>query len=345
MEKLRGLDACELVDSGILFRRHPVGRLKKFRQICPPSIFRSSAVLSHLFALLVTIPWCLRFQPHVCVGISLLPHSVLAKLGQIFCRAKFVTWLIGTDIYLHLAQRWWGKLLRSRIASASCTITMGSGSNRMLESMGWPSRNLIVGRNAYDLSDYLENQAEKQWDIIYTGRLDRAHKRISLLLQAVAEMRTSCPSVRCAIVGKGPDRKRLEGICNSLRLHSNVEFLGFRPDIPELLNKSRILVMTSAWEGLPSSIVESFALGLPVVVADVGDISDIVINGENGILINSVCPAEYARAVLKILESPETYHRMSYSAKKAGEGLRREIDNGFSTARWQQAIVKAGLLE
>ena len=340
LEKLRGLDACELVEGGLVFRRYPVKGLKKFRQINPPSIFRSSALLSHLYALMVTAPWCLRFRPHVCIGISLMPHSVMAKLGQAVCRSKFVTWFIGTDVYVELAQKWWGKLLRKPMANASCTLTMGSCSNKMLASMGWPQERLLVGRNDYDFSEYKETGAENEWNVIYTGRLDRTHKRLSLLLYALTEVKKSYPAIRCAIVGEGPDRKRLEEMCRSLGLHSNVYFLGHRHDIPALLNRSRIIVMTSAWEGLPSSIVEAFALGLPVVSSNVGDISDVVDSGDNGFLVNSNNPSAYSEAILRILDHPELYSEMSKSAKQTGQRIRRAIERGESAMRWRQAIEK-----
>jgi glycosyltransferase involved in cell wall biosynthesis len=343
LEQVSGLDACDMMESGLLFRRYPVKGLNKFRQVCPPKFLRSLALFSHLYALFISVPLCLWYRPHVCVGISLMPHSVLAKLAQLTCRAKFITWFIGTDIYAQLAQKWWGKLLRIPMSKASCTLTMGSGSNKMLEKLRWPPQNLLIGRNAYDLSEYTETSECKKWDIIYTGRLDRKHKRLDLLLRTVSEMCISRPSTICAIVGDGPDRERLEGICKSLGLESNVEFIGYSNDIPSLLNQSRTLVMTSAWEGLPSSIVEAFALGLPVVASDVGDISDIVTSGENGILVDSDRPEDYAEAVLHILMEPGVYAQMSLSAKQTGENIRKEMDSGVWVKRWEQALKRAGL--
>jgi glycosyltransferase involved in cell wall biosynthesis len=338
LEKLKGLNDCEIVESGVLFRRHPLAGLKKFHQVCPPPVLRSSAALSHLFALLVSIPCCLRFKPDVCIGISLMPHSVMAKVTQVFCGVKFVTWLIGTDIYLHLAKKWWGKLFRKPMASASCTLTMGSGSNKMLESMGWHPAKLLVGRNAYDLSQYENIAREKQCDLIYTGRLDRQHKRLDILLGSVAELRKSYPSVKCAIVGEGPDKKRLQDICRYYSLEANVDFLGHLQDIPGLLGRSRILVMTSAWEGLPSSIVEAFVLGLPVVASNVGDISDIVQDRVNGVLVDSACPENYASAMLWLLENHEIYERISIAAKQTGEVIQKEAEAIEPIKTWLQAI-------
>lgn len=342
LEHIKGLHDCDLVGAGILFRRRPVRGLETFRQVCPPAFLRSSAALSHLYVLLVTIPWCLRFRPDVCIGISLIPHSVLAKLGQIACGARFGNWLIGTDIYVELAHKWWGRLLRRPMTSTAFTLTMGSGSSKKLETMGWSRDRLLVGRNTYNFADYSDDTTgmEKEWDIIYTGRLDRAPKRIGVLLHAVNKLKASHPDVRFAIVGEGPDRARLEGISRSLNLESQVEFLGHQTDIPGLLYRSRILVMASAWEGLPSSIVEAFACGIPVVAPNVGDISDLVVNNDNGILVDSDRPRDYARALVRLLNDQEVYRGMSKEAQKTGDRMRHEIQENEPVQRWAKALQK-----
>ncbi len=340
---LKGLDECPLVESGILIRRRPVEGLAKFRQLCPPEALRFSAALSHLYALLITLSLCVRFRPDVCIAISLLPHGVLAKLGQVLCRAHFVNWLIGTDMYVHLAGTWWGKLLRGPISGASCTMCMGSVSKRRLEAMGWKPGQVIVGMSAYDFSDYREPSAHKRWDVTYTGRLNRKQKRVGLLLRAVERISTSRPSVRCAIVGDGPDRRRLERMRDALGLQKNVEFLGHRSDIPNLLSMSRILLMTSAWEGLPASIVEALVSGLPVVAPKVGDIGDVIADGRNGVLVDSDRPVDYAKAVLQLLDAPDLYRHMSACAKRTGRRIQEEVEAGAPLARWELALRRTGL--
>lgn len=341
LEKLRGLQECDMVEEGLLIRRHPVEGLESFTQICPPALLRFSAALSHLYALLITIPACMRFRPHVCVGISMMPHSLLAKLGQVASGARFVNWVIGTDLYLELRDTWWGRALRPLMRSAWATLCMGSQSKEELVSMGWQPDRVFVGRNAYDLSAYEDRSAEVTWDVIYTGRLDRGHKRLHLLLRAVAAARDRGHELDCAIVGKGPDRDRLERIRDDLGLNQRVQFLGYRSDIPELLNRSRILVMTSAWEGLPASIVEAFACGLPVVTSEAGDVRDIVDDGENGYIVTSDEPKDFAEAIIRTLTDSDLYARLSASAHETGEHLRREQREGVPAKRWSRALERA----
>jgi glycosyltransferase involved in cell wall biosynthesis len=277
----------------------------------------------------------------VCVGISLSPHAVFAKIGSIACRAKTINWFIGTDIYFRLNNSRWESIFKCLVKNASCTMTMGSRSTKLLATMGWDKRKILVGRNAYDFTDYQDGKDKIQWDVIYTGRLDRWDKRIDLLILAVSELCKFNPSLKCAIAGEGPDRQRLERICNSLCLDSNVAFLGHQKDIPGLLSQSRILIMTSAWEGLPASVVEAFVMGLPVIAANVGDLSDLVVHNQNGILINSADPLDYAKAILRLLENDEEYDRMRFLAKRTGENMRKEMETGIPVVRWQHALEMA----
>lgn len=346
LEHVSGLDGSELVRDGILFRQHPVAGLKKFRQICPPKPIRFSTILSHLYAFLAGIVVSVFARPDVCIGISMIPHSICARIAQTLTGSKFITWLIGTDMYVHLPQTWFGKkILAPLMRSADCTLCMGQNSKKLLTSLGWDGEKTIVGRNAYDFSDFFatpprERWENGEWDIIFTGRLDRYHKRVHLLLQTVAELKKEKADVTCAIVGNGPDYGRLQKIRKLLDIKENVSFLGHRKDIPDILNNARIFVMTSAWEGLPSSIIEALVCGLPVVTSTAGDVADIIENDVNGILVPLDRPGDYARAILSLLRDRDLYESMSCNARRTGEDMVKQIANGESARRWTVALRK-----
>lgn len=347
LEHLRGLDECNLVSKGLLFRRFPIDGLQKFRQVCPPRFLQHSYILSHIYAFFASVISCIAFHPDVCIGISMLPHSVMAKIAQCLTGSKFVTWLIGTDMYVEIHRGWTGrKLLLPMVRSATSTLCMGQYSKSVLLSLGWNDKRVIVGRNAYDFSNFYalspkERWKKGKWDIIYIGRLDRYHKRVDLLLGAVAEMKKQRSCVSCAIVGDGPDYKRLKELTYSLDIVENVFFLGHRNDIPHLLNESRIFAMTSSWEGLPSSIVEAVVSGLPVITSNVGDVGDIIKDAINGILLQSEKPADYAKAIMNFLNNHALYEAMSHESKQTGETIMKDINFGESRKRWETALCKA----
>jgi L-malate glycosyltransferase len=112
-----------------------------------------------------------------------------------------------------------------------------------------------------------------------------------LLLNAFLEVAHECDNVKLAIIGRGfdddPDNTEFQ-ITSFIKEHNlkeKVLMLGYRSDIPKLLAILDIFCLCSSMEGLPISIIEAMASGLPVVGTKVDGIVDVIQNGENGFLI------------------------------------------------------------
>lgn len=87
-----------------------------------------------------------------------------------------------------------------------------------------------------------------------------------------------------AFAGLGPELERVRSLAERLGVSSQVHFLGFRTDVPKLLRAATALVLPSEREGLPRSIMEAMAMGIPVIGADVRGIRDLVESGA-GVLV------------------------------------------------------------
>ncbi len=97
------------------------------------------------------------------------------------------------------------------------------------------------------------------------------------------------PDAKFLLVGDGPGRKRLHQMVDEMGL-KNVIFTGFLPDVKEVLEVADISVLSSWSEGIPQSLLQSMAAGVPVVATRVGGVPEVVIDGENGFLID---PGDY----------------------------------------------------
>lgn len=102
-------------------------------------------------------------------------------------------------------------------------------------------------------------------EFLVIGRLHH-QKNIPLLLRAWAL--AAIPDGRLRIAGDGPMRAQLEALADQLGISGSVEFLGFRRDVPALLEESDCLVLSSDYEGLPAVVLEAFAAGRKVVSTD-----------------------------------------------------------------------------
>ena len=104
------------------------------------------------------------------------------------------------------------------------------------------------------------------------------------------------------ILGDGPMRTNLS---DNAVIQSGVDWLGRRPmvEVYNVLRRAEALIFPSLWyEGLPRTIIESFASGTPVIASDLGSMTELVRNGKNGRLFEAGKPAELARQVEEIFD-------------------------------------------
>lgn len=121
------------------------------------------------------------------------------------------------------------------------------------------------------------------YDVIYVGRLTppKNPQRLMAVLQKVC---INCPNVRIAIVGTGELEEETKKLCNELNLQNNVQFLGFRSNPLKMLHDSKVMVMTSRWEGTPMCALEAMALGVPIVSTPTDGLRDLVDIDKTGYL-------------------------------------------------------------
>lgn len=134
------------------------------------------------------------------------------------------------------------------------------------------------------------------------------------LLEGFTLLSRKLPDVELVIIGDGPLKDKLTAQVKQLRLESRVKFLGSRRDIPELLQQLDVFVLCSIDEGMPISLLEAMAAGLPVVATSVGGNREIIIENETGLLIPPQNPEALAEAMLRILTNEPLASAMSKEA-------------------------------
>jgi glycosyltransferase involved in cell wall biosynthesis/predicted ATP-grasp superfamily ATP-dependent carboligase len=143
------------------------------------------------------------------------------------------------------------------------------------------------------------------------------------LLKALPMVIKSFPNVTCMIAGRGELLGQLKAEAAELGLDGKVKFLGFRDDIPELLQELDIFVLPSLSEGLPLSALEAMAAGKPVVATDVGGTHEAVIDRHTGLLVPPEDPQALSEGILCLLRQPEL-------AKIFGDAGRKRVEQIFS---------------
>jgi glycosyltransferase involved in cell wall biosynthesis len=135
------------------------------------------------------------------------------------------------------------------------------------------------------------------------------------LLRAMAELAKGGRPFVLLLAGDGPDRAALEEQARTLRLGERVRFLGRRDDVPDLMKAADLYVMTSVREGLPGSVVEAQASGLPCVATRCGGPEEVVADGVTGVVVPVGDAAAVANVVAALLADEGKRARMSAAAR------------------------------
>jgi glycosyltransferase involved in cell wall biosynthesis len=153
-------------------------------------------------------------------------------------------------------------------------------------------------------------------------------KNHGLFLTAAARIAAAEPAARFVIVGDGILRPDLEQQARDLGIADRVLFTGWRSDLPRIYADLDVLVVSSDNEGTPVSAIEAMASDCPVVATRVGGLPDLVIDGENGLLVPPRNSEALSVAVLRLLQNPERARNMSQKASAMARGrfsLRRLV--------------------
>jgi glycosyltransferase involved in cell wall biosynthesis len=135
------------------------------------------------------------------------------------------------------------------------------------------------------------------------------------LLRCFRQIHARAPHARLWIAGVGPLENRIKAYCTELGLDSVVTFLGFEPDLVRILSLADIQVHPAVVEGVPLSLCEGMAQGLPIVASAVGGIPEILDHGRSGVLVPFGEEGAFADAVCHLIEHPEERATLSQAAR------------------------------
>jgi glycosyltransferase involved in cell wall biosynthesis len=123
------------------------------------------------------------------------------------------------------------------------------------------------------------------------------------------------PNVVMALAGDGPQFERIQALASQLGISNQVRFLGFRNDTKALMSASDALVLPSLQEGLPRSILEAQAMGLPVIGTTIRGIRDLLEDGM-GFLVPPKDPRSLARMMARVLDHPDEAQQIGAAAQR-----------------------------
>lgn len=175
--------------------------------------------------------------------------------------------------------------------------------------------------------------AKKDNIVLVVARLYEPQKRLSLLFKIWKQVQRE--DWRLVIVGDGEDRDMYE---NMVREHDlkNVSFEGVQQPQP-YYRKAKIFAMTSSWEGLPMTVIESFQMGVvPVVMDSFPAAKDMIVDGENGCLVDDCDTFAFAKELHELMIADKKLQALALGAIASSN--RYEI--GEIGAEWMKILLE-----
>jgi len=248
-----------------------------------------------------------------------LVHAVMYQAIQLCRMAKprvsFPFKLVASPRVNYRSRSWWTLLVdrwlkeRDDLLIAEC-----EASRRFLvKRLGYAPAKVVAIRNGVDLTGWTASQIDRRkkrtelrlsaTDVLVgaIGRLD-TQKGFATLIEAMSRLKGS--PLRCAILGEGPERARLEALVRKHRLEDSLWLPGEKKEVPSWLSAFDLYCLPSLWEGLPNSLLEAMAVGLPVIASAVDGVPEAILDGQDGVLVPPGKPAALAEALRQLVDDP-----------------------------------------
>jgi glycosyltransferase involved in cell wall biosynthesis len=178
---------------------------------------------------------------------------------------------------------------------------------------------------AFDFSQYLPDHEKDPVIVLSTGRLAR-QKGFKYLISAAAEIVKTYPNVYFFLAGHGKLESELRTQIKKLGIEKNFILLGFFDDINPLLIGADIFVFSSLFEGMPNSILEAMAHGLPVVSTNVNGVAELIEDGKNGFLVSPGTTEELTQALEYVVKNKN-------KMLEIGNNARQFVSQNFSVSQ------------
>jgi glycosyltransferase involved in cell wall biosynthesis len=198
------------------------------------------------------------------------------------------------------------------------------------------STKYVLIPNGQELKSFSGKKSSKL-QFVFCGRIDIQTKGLDILVQAVKECVRQGVDINLKVIGGGNQSKAFQLLIRKNNLAKHIVCLGplFGKEKDELIGESTALVLTSRNEGIPGVVLESMALGVPVIVSPETNLAEQVSKYHCGLSLENNSPKLLAEALKKFQELHGTNH---YS--KMAENCRRTIAHHFSWTLIAQEINK-----
>jgi colanic acid/amylovoran biosynthesis glycosyltransferase len=247
----------------------------------------------------------------------------------------------GMDIMLRNEEPGYNHRLRALLATLPLVLARSESLGSRLMELGCDASKIRINRTGVPMGGfpYLVHSppADGAWCIIQASRFIEK-KGLEITLKAFAEFRKKYPNSELILAGEGPLESQLKDLARTLGVGGSVHYPGFlnQKQLAAAYRSAHLFLHPSQTttsgdqEGVPNSMLEAMASGLPVIATLHGGIPEAVHSGYDGLLVPERDTAALANALFEIAEDSVTYETFS---RNAAQSVRENFEQGRSIAR------------
>jgi len=243
-------------------------------------------------------------------------HRMAAFYAWISCRKKIIRIANAHNTFQDK------KRLTTLAYSGTRIIAVGEKVKRNLtEFYNIPESQVTVIHNAVKpfeaniepIAEFVDARSNGNLVVGNVGRLS-VQKGMEYFIKAAAKVLENYPKVRFFIIGDGEDSEKLKNMAIELIPAGVVNFLDYRSDIQNVMCQLDFVVLSSLWEGFPLTPIEAFSVGKTIVATAVDGTPEIVVDGENGLLVESKDVVALSEGILKLCRNSVLRERLEKEA-------------------------------
>jgi glycosyltransferase involved in cell wall biosynthesis len=255
----------------------------------------------------------------------------------------------GADVFVDMNKPAYREVTRQMLEAVKLVLVRSESLRRAVADLGCDPKKIEIQRTGIPLEDFPFRErnftgAATEWRFVQAGRLIEK-KGLPVTLRAFAVFLGKYPNATLTIAGEGPLRDELEKLARELKIERSISFTGFisQEEVRDIYYRSHIFLHPSQTghdgnqEGIPNSMLEAMASGLPVFATRHGGIPEAIENGVSGVLVPERDYKTLTRVLLNAAEDPVF---LSQIARTGAEVVRKNFDLRAEAQRLEEIYLR-----
>ena len=161
--------------------------------------------------------------------------------------------------------------------------------------------------------------------LLFMGRVLINIKGLDRIIAIMKKIIAIRPNIHLDIVGDGTDFQKVKSMIEENNLQNNITMVGRADDLVDYYSKSKLLLMTSRWEGMSMSVLEAFSYALPAVSFHTNGTDEIITDGKEGYLVDQGNIDTFVSKILELLDDENKWNEMSKNCYERANDFDMEV--------------------